>query len=318
MAPLGGRALFALAPELSVGIDRSRCVRHRCTRNECTKCSDACPTSALSWGKGGMQVAAAACTLCLRCLAVCPTAALAAPELSLRQVLTDLAAHPRPVLGCQGIPDTAAHARLPCLGYLGHPELIVLLALIFTDGLTLNLTDCADCPNGPSPGGLAETHARLDELVPGHRIRLAETQDTLDFQDPAMSRRQLFSLVRDRSARTARTLVARLQSAPKQGAYGDKRVPAIRRMLLQVLEGVSETQRQALRNQLFGRVAFTADCTGAERCVGVCPTGAIQPRDGHPPDFNQDLCVSCASCQLFCRNQGVVLEPSGDFKPSGT
>jgi len=307
IASLGGSALVALTPRTAVSVEPSRCVRHRCSKNACTKCVDVCPTGAVTWN-GGLDVDATVCTQCLRCLAVCPTAALSAPELSLRRLLSDLAEHPLPVLGCHGQPDTEAHARVACLGYLADPEFMVLVALVFSSGLHVNLTACADCSNGHILDGIRTAHMSLDDLVPDHSIKLVRNQRELDFEEPSLSRRQLFSHFRKHSTRTAATVVSRLQGDERQYAYGDKLLPAMRVLLLKVLKESTAEHRRTIADRLFGEITFTSACAGSRRCVGVCPTGAIQPVDDdeHPPDFDRDLCVSCGSCVAFCPNQGVL------------
>lgn len=308
-APLGNYALKALTPESAVIIDRSRCVRHRCAANACTRCIDACPAGAISWNESGLGIDAGACTQCLSCLAVCPTAALASPGLSLLRLLSDLAEHPRPVLGCTVQPDMDAHASMSCLGYLAHPEVMTLLALVFADGLQINLTSCGTCPNNHMVQEVEMAHRQVGDLVPGHAIKLITTCDELDFQAPSMSRRQLFSLFKERATRVAATMVGRLQSVGTSQSYGSKQVPVIRLLLLKALQESSKTLRLHIADRLFGKISFTGQCTGSERCVGVCPTGAIQSsdEDSGPPEFNQNLCVSCNSCQAFCGNQAVFM-----------
>ncbi len=309
ISSLGGHALEALTPDTAVRVERSRCVRHRCSHNECRKCLDICPTGAVTWDNPGLSVNPDTCTQCLRCLTVCPTAALRSPEMSVPRILSELAEHETPVLGCSLQSEAQAHARMPCLGYLAHPEVMTLLGLVYRDGLQINLTHCGDCANGHMVDDLRATHARLRGLVSGHRIALVWHADELDYQAPALSRRELFTLFRQRSTRAAAGMVARLQANQKQQTYGDKKVPPTRTMLLAAMEGLPVDPRQNIADQLFGRITFTAQCVGSGRCVGVCPTGAIDPtdEDDQPPTFDRDLCVSCNSCQAFCGNQGVEL-----------
>ncbi len=314
IAPLGGLALQALTRSTAITVDRSRCVRHRCTANPCTRCMDACPTNSISWGKGGLRVDANACTQCLACLSVCPTGALAFPTLSLQRLLSDLAGHPLPVLGCSGQPNSDAHARLPCLGYLAHPELMALCALVFPDGLQVNLTVCDDCPNGHVLNHIAAAHSRLTELVPSHTVQLIRNANELDFQAPSLSRRQFLLFFKERSTRSAAAMVERLQGNDQRPSYGNKRIPATRGLLLKALAASPGAERRTIADQLFGKVTFTSNCVHSKRCIGVCPTGAIQAADadGTFPVFDQALCVSCHSCQAFCRNQGVwVSEKQG-------
>ena len=309
IAPLGGYALKALTRETAVTVDRSRCVRHRCTANPCTKCMDVCPTGTVSWGQGGLHIDTGACTQCLACLSVCPTAALASPGLSLPRLLSDLADHPLPVLGCKGQPDTDAHARLSCLGYLAHPEVMVLCALVFPDGLHVNLTACDGCSNGHILDRVGAAHGRLKDLVPGHAVKLIRNREELEFQAPSLSRRQFFTFFRERSTRAAAAMVGRLQDNAEQQSYGNKQVPAIRALLLKAIAASPAAKSRTIGDQLFGKITFTSDCTRSKRCVGVCPTGAIRSADadGNLPVTDQTLCVSCNSCQAFCRNRGVLI-----------
>lgn len=309
IAPLGGYALRALTRETGVTVDRSRCVRHRCAANPCTRCMDVCPTDTISWGKGGLHIDTGACTQCLACLAACPTAALATPDSSLPRLLSALAEHPLPVLGCDGQPDTDAHARLSCLGYLAHPEVMVLCALVFPDGLHINLTACEGCSNGHIVDNVAAAHGRLKGLVPGHAVKLIRYREELDFQAPSLSRRQFFLFFRERSTRAAAAMVERLQDNDEQKSYGNKQVPAIRALLLKALGASPAAKGRTIGDRLFGKIRFTSDCTRSRRCVGVCPTGAIRSADagGDLPAVDPTLCVSCHSCQAFCRNGGILV-----------
>ncbi len=305
---LGSHAVKALTPQTAVTVDHSRCVRHRCKRNECSKCLEICPVDAITWDEQGLHVSPGDCTQCLRCLSVCPTAALTSPELSLLQVFSDLAKHPNSVLGCNHSPDIKTHAQFSCLGFLVHPELILLLALVFRDGVQINLTCCEGCPNGHILDGVHGAHDQLTTFLPDHRVALVRDRDKLKYKPPALSRRELFSSFRESSTRTAMVMVERLQVSSRAQSYGSKQVPQVRTMLLKAMETFPEIQRR-VAEQLFGQIAFTETCTACGGCVGVCPTGAIDSSDEDKasPIFDQTLCVSCGSCQAFCRKQGVQL-----------
>ena len=309
IAPLGRYALQALTRETLVTVDRSRCVRHRCTANPCTRCMDVCPTDAVSWGQGGLRVDRGACTQCLACLSVCPTAALTSQGLSLPRLLSDLADHPLPVLGCKGRPDIDAHARLSCLGFLAHPEVMVLCALVFPDGLHVNLTACDGCSNGHILDSVAAAHGLLKDLAPGHAVKLIRNREELEFQVPSLSRRQFLLFFPERSTRAAAAMVERLQDNAEPQSYGNKQIPAIRALLLKAMALSPAAKSRTIEDQLFGKITFTSDCVRSKRCVGVCPTGAIKSSDANAkaPLFDQTLCVSCDSCQAFCRNRGVLV-----------
>lgn len=312
---LGSHAMRALTPQTAVTVDHSRCVRHRCKRNECSNCLEICPVDAITWDERGLLVSPSDCTRCLRCLSACPTAALQPPELSLLQVFTDLAKHLNPVLGCNHYPGIKTHAQLSCLGFLAHSELMLLLALVFRDGVQINLTRCEGCSNGHIVGDVLGSHDQLGTLLPDHKVSLIRNLDQLTYKPPALSRRELFGFFRENSKRTAMVMVERLQISSRMQSYGSKQVPQVRIMLLKAIEAFSETQRRVTK-QLFGQVAFTETCTACGGCVGVCPTGAIVPsdEDKFSPAFDQTLCVSCGSCQAFCRKNGVRLKPASTPK----
>lgn len=309
---LGSHALWALTPQSAVKVDRSRCVRHRCRQHGCSKCLDACHAGAIAWDEQGLQVKAAACTQCLRCAAICPTAALQSPEFSLPLVLKDLAAHADPVLGCQLKASAHAHARLPCLGLLGNPELLLLLALVFVDGLQVDLSRCAECPNGSVLRGLHGTFGMVSEIVPVHQVKLVDSRQHLVYQAPALTRRELFGFFRERSTRTAMVMVDRLEVVSQARSYGGKQVPVVRSLLLKAIGSLPEAEQLRIADRMFGQVTFTAACTGCTGCVGVCPSGALKRTDGpgQPPAFDRRLCLNCGSCQAFCRRMGAVQQPA--------
>lgn len=309
ISSLGTHALKALVPQTAVSIDRSRCARHRCNRNKCRQCIDVCKTAAIIWNEQGLSVAPGRCTQCLSCLAVCPTAALRSPELALLQVLTDLAAHQKPVLSCVPNPVSKKHACFACLGYLAHPEVMLLFALVFTEGVQFDLTHCRNCPNHYVLANIHAAYAVTERLLPDNNARLIIEENELNYQPASLSRRELFSFFRERSSRTAAIMVERLQVRAKTESYGNKQVPLVRALLLKAMESLPASQQRQLTSQLFGQISFTSTCTACGGCVGVCPTGAIDTAESDQPNpgFDQRRCVGCRSCEAFCRKQGIRL-----------
>jgi NAD-dependent dihydropyrimidine dehydrogenase PreA subunit len=47
-------------------------------------------------------------------------------------------------------------------------------------------------------------------------------------------------------------------------------------------------------------------CTGCQRCVGVCPTGAITGPRSEPHNLDQEKCIKCRSCYEICRFDAVA------------
>jgi NADH-quinone oxidoreductase subunit F len=47
-------------------------------------------------------------------------------------------------------------------------------------------------------------------------------------------------------------------------------------------------------------------CTGCQRCVQVCPTGAISGPRSEPHNLDQEKCIKCRSCYEICRFDAIA------------
>ena len=59
---------------------------------------------------------------------------------------------------------------------------------------------------------------------------------------------------------------------------------------------------------------ITDKCTGCQRCVKVCPTGAITGPRSEPHNLDMSKCIKCRSCYEICRfdaiaGDAIVIEP---------
>ena len=57
-------------------------------------------------------------------------------------------------------------------------------------------------------------------------------------------------------------------------------------------------------------------CTGCQRCVQVCPTGAITGPRAEAHNLDPDKCIKCRSCYEACRfdaiaGDAIVIESRG-------
>ncbi|OFV80115.1 MAG: NADH dehydrogenase [Acidobacteria bacterium RBG_13_68_16] len=55
-------------------------------------------------------------------------------------------------------------------------------------------------------------------------------------------------------------------------------------------------------------------CTGCQRCVKICPTGAITGPRSEPHNLDMSMCIKCRSCYEICRfdaiaGDAIVIEP---------
>ncbi|UCF34853.1 MAG: 4Fe-4S binding protein, partial [Phycisphaerales bacterium] len=47
-------------------------------------------------------------------------------------------------------------------------------------------------------------------------------------------------------------------------------------------------------------------CTGCQRCVSVCPTGAITGPRSEPHNLDEEKCIKCRSCYEICRFDAIA------------
>jgi NAD-dependent dihydropyrimidine dehydrogenase PreA subunit len=51
-----------------------------------------------------------------------------------------------------------------------------------------------------------------------------------------------------------------------------------------------------------------AKCEGCEECVGNCPVGVFQMKDGKADAYQADLCEGCETCVSVCTTGAITLK----------
>lgn len=310
ISSLGGHAVRALIEQPVVEVDRSRCTRHRFARSICRSCTSICPTGAINWTEAGLAVDAKSCSLCLLCTAHCQTEALRASDQGLATLLNDLSQHERPVLGCRKHATEAAHARIPCLGQIASPKALLLLDLLFPDGLQINLSLCHDCENATASAVIKTASDSLRAAGWVNRLKFIERQEDLDCSVPILSRREMFGFFKKHSVRSAGQVIERVLESSATRSYGDKTLPEIHELLNRTIRSLLEnslaTSAQALTQPAL---TISDQCSGCTGCVGACPTGALVPSktDREAPSYQVERCVACGLCASFCRRGAIEI-----------
>lgn len=306
---LQSTAFKLLTPQDTLQIERGRCLRHRLSISSCRNCFAACVSGAMSWTETGLHWDQEQCSGCLLCAAGCPTDALTS-KLPLSDLLQRLDEVDTPLLACSFNPQTQGHARVPCLGLLADPQLLLVLQLALGKELRLNASACAACENCHILPALQQSAAQVAELAHGlpGAVKVIESAPQLDYREKSCSRREFFNFLNRRSRQTGLSLVNRLRLDTTSGSYGKKSIPLTRQLLLQ-LGKASSAVREMLDTKILPELTFASDCRGCTACVGICPTGALASPDsrGNKPQVQKDRCTACNLCVEFCRQTVITV-----------
>lgn len=343
---------------VDVAIDTERCLNTRHERAGCQRCVDACPTNAISITGHLPVLAGTLCVHCGACTPVCPTDAVVDSDLAERRLVHTCAAldstfvtvacalhnAPGPV-GPTGRTNgnVVIHGR--CLGSLSSVDLL-MLSTDTSRSLTLDLSQCVDCPIGVAADVVIAESEQTNALISAFAgpdakpIRLhglpTWTGDELevgtavitDSRRPARSRRGLFSSLR-RHAASVIERTRQEQPPPLRRTKGavPKRLPhslpASRRHLLELLSARAIASPAAPRTEdtlavdLLPMASIRIDpeaCSGCELCARYCPTAALTfdaTTDLGAPttfslDFQATLCIDCEICTIACPEDAIT------------
>ena len=309
-----------------VRIRESHCVRARYEKSGCSLCADACPHDAISFSPGPV-IDMALCTDCTACVAACRTAALEAPTVLFWETLRALAAVPAPVLACELAVDVEGHATVPCIGFLA-PEHVVAMAVFLPDGVTFNLTACAECENAPVIEQVVETVERLRDTMPEHlaaKVSLARSVDDLGFEHQETDRRGFFSAIGDMvRTQTMKVLAESRDTDVGKTPFWEKIVPRERMIFERVAGALGEAEDADGLTAVCALLGYSAEVDGTCQlcfgCVGMCPNGALDSIEQeikveYDTEYHEELqflasrCGGCKVCEEFCLSRSIAILP---------
>lgn len=307
---LTGTFLKALAEQSALRIEPGRCLRHRLSISGCRNCFAVCSTGAMSWTETGLHWDEEKCTGCLLCAAGCPTDALISNQFSIGDLLQRLDEVDSPVLACSFNPQTQGHGRVPCLGLVADPQLLLVLQLALGKELRLNTSACATCDNGRILPALHDSVQKVTELAQGlpGSVKVIESSAQLDYREKNCSRREFFTFINRRSRQTGLSLVNRLRLDTSSGSYGKKSLPLTRQLLLQ-LGKASAVVQEMIEATILPQLTFVSACRGCTACIGICPTGALASPEirSNKPNVKKERCITCHLCVEFCRQSAITV-----------
>ena len=181
--------------------------------------------------------------------------------------------------------------------------------------LTLNLTDCGDCPNSTMVSHLRRRLADLSGaglLEGGCRIVIAESAQDIHFRDESVDRRSFFKSFRNSLFKSAAVMLSPAsEQTERRTEYAAKRLPVRRELLNRTVARIPVDTGALIRSRYDHHIAISENCTACQGCVAICPTGALladSPDDR--PRFDAERCTGCGLCVEFCLDGAMRLENS--------
>ncbi len=332
--------------EGAVKLDASLCLNTRSRNPVCEACIAACPVEDAITLTGDVHVPVVLdeekCVRCSVCVSACPTGAFSQPHLKVEQAnvtralqnlrgsAVELTCPQHPGDDKSLAPVDAVVDIGQCLGSITASRLLSWVRLLGKD-IWLDDALCDGCPIGKAKRHISVTawYANRFLEVWGRNERVHLTSEVgeeephearfYDGQQPAVSRRELFSMLGKMMLRTASAIVE--ESLPVPLSDSDKEVPEERMHLRAVLESLGEPalEQMDVSYMPFANVVVGDLCSGCEVCTKICPTDALTfkvDEDGRYflLNFLDADCLGCNLCAIVCPEQVIRLEKLVDTR----
>ena len=300
-------------------VDAPRCLRVHSGLSDCDLCVKSCPVESISLA--GQVHVLDHCTGCGACLTVCPVSAFDLKGAGTGELLSQASSRLREqavlFVSCERSPAArSADLVVPCLARVDEALVLGALAL---GAQTLRLTrgPCRACPY---PEAMPRYRRVLDRVrtwgrvLPGISQRLVEVGEEAALEETiepshatGPGRRAFFRWVRTEGMH----LMASFLDEVSQGLHGRKSgkgaaVPLRHRLLPQFLRRLGVKQGEIPYDPEGPYAELLLDevkCNACEACILVCPTGAIERREGDEAfclTLDAGRCVNCGLCLDAC------------------
>lgn len=309
------------APALAVHPEYCSRIRHRLSK--CTLCSDKCPTQAIEWGEGSLNIDPDKCSSCGICASVCPNGVFDALKPTnveiLDQVKALLSQGKEVVFECN--PQRAERQtdtiQVPCLGRIDEGFLMGCVAL-GARSILLSPAECQGCPNESGKGVIQEKMDGCNKLLAfwGLPPLISLGQRKVVSMEPRKtSRREFFANIKQETKKLgtqiATNMISKVQEKPtKHRGSLPTYLPMKRELLLTAMAKLGKPTEGVVESPLFCQFGVTEACTGCQMCAFFCPTGALTKLEEEGKfgvRFKPSECTCCGLCQDICYKQAVQL-----------
>ena len=313
----------------------SMCVRCLEPDASCDLCEQVCPTDAIRFSDDGdIDILSTECRKCGLCVSVCPTDALTStlysPRIAYDKICKAAEANEMVYVTCtralKHAPDEGMIV-LPCVGALSAETWYAILCEYGNIGVYLPPHICDKCRTTGGEEYYTE-QISCGESWSGETVDLVEREKDLVLEiDHKVERKQFVSSTAKSLGMTAAEITpitARLARAGQKIAAHTKQITSLQKALDRMCGGAnSEAKARVLvprrqlmlvalanhpdtaENILFDLPKMTDACTGCGTCAEICPTRAIDIKDGKATVVSSH-CVTCSLCADVCPEEDAV------------
>ena len=172
----------------------------------------------------------------------------------------------------------------------------VLLDLLQVVPPAFTIVDAIDCMDGEGPSGGRPLHR--GRIVAGPDVLAVEAAcaPILDVRPDELP------VLR---AAVARGALPEFLHIARPAAWHEGPHPA-RRPSYWAARHIPRTAAPLLQRALWVRAVIDEDrCTHCGACAPICPTGALVPWPGRPPEVIADACIGCLVCRSVCADDAI-------------
>lgn len=330
------RAFGRISSYSLISTSQERCLNMRYNRVFCNKCEHICGVDALSLDHIPV-IDGTACAGCGVCVNVCPTGAFALRDISKEDILSSIKSGGKVVFSCRGMEacgieetDCAAHAPVPCIGYLC--EGMLLKAASISEKVIIDKAGCHHCALKIDLDailkkvGVANTILETFGRNPNIELSAVGTGDA-SVKD-AFGRKSIDYLrnVHGGNDKDTNHDTANDGNSSKN-ANGDNVddidgiddvkssgelsiIPMTHTLLIDAIFSLGEPviNIMTLESGPLYDLDIVDACVLCGICAAVCPTGALRfVEDGaiQSIGFNISSCIGCDVCRQVCKNNAI-------------